>query len=104
MPPGSLTTGPIGYVRLHGRNREAWFDKDAHRDRKYDYLYSPGEIDEWVGYVREIASRTDSTYVITNNHFGGKAVANAFMLARRLEEHPPAPPPRLLRAFPELAS
>ena len=103
MPPGSWTTGPLGYVRLHGRNAEAWFDRDAHRDRKYDYLYSEKELAPWIQRINEIAERTDSTYVITNNHFGGKAVANAFQLARLLTGASPEPPPQLQQHFPGLA-
>ncbi len=103
VPPGSTTTGPIGYVRLHGRNHDAWFDRDAHRDQKYDYLYTEAELEEWVRHVNVIAARTDSTYVITNNHFGGKAVANAFMLARRVTDHAPTPPKHIQQEFAELA-
>ena len=103
VPPVPLTTGPLGYVRLHGRNAEAWFAKGASRDAKYDYLYSPAELEEWARRVEDIAARTDSTYVITNNHFGGKAVANAFQLARRLTGAAPAPPDHLARRFPQLA-
>jgi uncharacterized protein YecE (DUF72 family) len=103
VPPGSLATGPLGYVRLHGRNSDAWFDRNAHRDQKYDYLYTEAELEEWVRHVNEIAARADSTYVITNNHFGGKAVANAFMLARRLTDDAPTPPQHIQHEFPELA-
>jgi len=102
IPPGPRITGPIGYVRLHGRNAEAWFDKRAPVAQKYNYLYSPAELEEWSGYIRAIAARTDSTYVITNNHFGGKAVANAFQLARLLTGSSPLPPGHLRERFPEL--
>jgi uncharacterized protein YecE (DUF72 family) len=27
VPPMTLVTSPVGYVRLHGRNREAWFKR-----------------------------------------------------------------------------
>ena len=102
VPPGTWTTGPIGYVRLHGRNADAWFDKKATVEQKYDYLYPEAELKEWVARVREIAAQTDSTYVITNNHFAGKAVANAFQLARALTDDPPDPPAHLVQHFPEL--
>ncbi len=102
VPPGSWATGPLGYVRLHGRNEEAWFDKQAHRDQKYDYLYGEKELDEWVERIRALAKKVGSLYVITNNHFGGKAVANAFQLARKLLGTAPEPPPHLQERFPEL--
>ncbi|HYN14173.1 MAG TPA: hypothetical protein VES66_00115, partial [Terriglobales bacterium] len=36
-------TAPIGYVRLHGRNYDQWFEHEAPHDR-YNYLYSEGEL------------------------------------------------------------
>ena len=90
-------------MRLHGRNAEKWFDKNASVAEKYDYLYSAAELKEWVQRVREIASQSESIFVITNNHFGGKAVANAFQLARELVGDVPEPPRHLQSRFPELA-
>jgi len=103
VPPGHWTTGPLGYVRFHGRNEEAWFDKNSPVDQKYDYLYTEAELEAWAVHVREIAAQTDSTYVITNNHFGGKAVANAFQLSRLLDRAVPEPPPQLRKHFPGLS-
>jgi uncharacterized protein YecE (DUF72 family) len=100
IPPGAWTTGPLGYVRFHGRNRDAWFDKNAPRDSKYDYLYSKRELAEWAEHVKEIAAQADSTYVIMNNHFAGKAVANAFQLQFMLTGESPEPPAQLKEAYP----
>jgi len=102
VPPGTWTSGPLGYVRLHGRNEEAWFDKKAPVARKYDYLYSERELEEWARRVREIAAGTEVTYVITNNHFAGKAVANALQLTGLLTGRRPPVPAPLRRAYPEL--
>lgn len=103
VPAGSWTTGPIGYVRLHGRNAKAWFDRTAPVWKKYDYLYSAEELESWIGLAREIEAKTGNTYVVTNNHFEGKSVANAFQLARALLGRAPAPPPHLSRRYPALA-
>ena len=90
-------TGSVGYVRLHGRNAKAWFKKGAGRDEKYDYLYKPEELQEWVDAVRSM--QADRIFVITNNHFQGKAVVNAIQLMRALgmEADPPEP---LRQAYP----
>jgi uncharacterized protein YecE (DUF72 family) len=95
IPPGAWTTGPLGYVRFHGRNRDAWFDSKATVAQKYDYLYSLEELRPWAERVREIADSTEATYVIMNNHFAGKAVANAFHLLRLLGIRAPEAPPNL---------
>ena len=66
-------------------------------------IHSERELEDWGGLVREIAAETDATYVITNNHFEGKAVANAFQLARMLTQDAPVPPAGLVERYPELA-
>jgi uncharacterized protein YecE (DUF72 family) len=42
MGPSRRVTARIGYLRLHGRNYRTWFQKDAGRDARYDYLYEAG--------------------------------------------------------------
>ena len=73
-------TGPVGYVRLHGRNARHWFDAKAGRDDRYDYLYDSEELSGISARTRRVAAQHDETFVITNNHFSGKAVANAVEL------------------------
>ncbi len=34
LGPSELTTGPVGYVRLHGRNYRDWFRENAGRDAR----------------------------------------------------------------------
>lgn len=97
-------TGPIGYLRLHGRNEQQWFRKGAGRDDRYDYLYTPPEIGELTERVRSIAAESEETYAITNNHFEGQAVANAIEMRWLLGGREPVrAPPELVRAFPHLA-
>lgn len=103
-PSPTPAIGPIGYVRLHGRNAEAWFDAEAGRDQRYDYLYAPDELAEIVQVTRRLATGRDETFVITNNHFSGKAVANALELLFALSGSPPLAPAELLAAFPRLRS
>ncbi|MCC6364502.1 MAG: DUF72 domain-containing protein [Bryobacterales bacterium] len=90
MPPTSFLTSSIGYVRLHGRNKEHWFreySKPAERGLRYDYLYSPAELAEWKQRIERIRSFAAETYVITNNDAGGKSVVNALQLMAMLDGH-----------------
>lgn len=75
VKPSDTATGAIGYVRLHGRNYEKWFSH-AESWERYNYLYSPEELEPWAGRISSIAQRKE-TYVITNNHFRGQAIVNA---------------------------
>ncbi|NOT30007.1 MAG: DUF72 domain-containing protein [Planctomycetes bacterium] len=93
---------PLAYLRLHGRNATAWFDPRAGRDQKYDYLYEPSELHEIAQATRRLARGADETFVITNNHFSGKAVANALELLAGLSGGEVLGPVELLDAFPRL--
>jgi len=101
--PAALTTSPVGYVRLHGRNYQNWFREKAPRDERYNYLYSFEELDPWLKRIKEVAKETRETYVITNNHFRGQAVVNAVEIEAALKEkRVPAPEP-LFETYPRLA-
>ena len=92
--PAALTTSPVGYIRMHGRNYQNWFRDKAPRDERYNYLYSLDELDPWLTRIKQIAKQTRETYVITNNHFRGQAVVNAVEIKAALEEkRVPAPEP-----------
>lgn len=102
-PDDAPWSGPIGYLRLHGRNAESWFTRGAGRDQRYDYLYDEAEVGEIVRLTRRLASATDETFVITNNHFSGKAVANALEILAGVSGKPPLAPAHLIGAYPRLA-
>jgi len=103
IKPSALTTSAVGYVRLHGRNYGSWFREKAPRDERYNYLYSPDELEPWIVRIREVAAETKETYVITNNHFRGKAVVNAIEIKSVLQEDPVRAPAPLVQEYPELS-
>jgi uncharacterized protein YecE (DUF72 family) len=101
-PPWHEPTGPLGYLRLHGRNAQAWFRPGSDRDDKYDYLYSRAELEPLVERARRIARQHDETAVVTNNHFAGKAVANALEILHLLRGETVPAPPELVETYPHL--
>jgi uncharacterized protein YecE (DUF72 family) len=102
LAPSAHATAPVGYVRLHGRNYEHWFTSDDRPEERYNYLYSQAELEPWVARIRNIAQHTDVTFVITNNHFQGKAIANAVQLISLLRNQPVRVPETLPEFYPEL--
>ena len=102
LAPTENVTAPIGYVRLHGRNYDTWFAESGGVDLRYDYLYSPEELSEWKRRIDSIAARSQNTYVILNNHYQGKAVANAIQLRSMLEDRLVRVPAPLLTRYPQL--
>jgi uncharacterized protein YecE (DUF72 family) len=102
IKPTAVGTSLTGYVRLHGRNYEDWFREGAGRDARYDYLYSEQELAEWIERIKFIASQTNQTFVITNNHFRGQAVTNALQINHAISGKVVRVPPELAIQFPEL--
>jgi len=94
-------TSGIGYVRLHGRNYEQWFDCDNRNDR-YNYLYSLKELEGWKNRALNIARKSQVTFVVANNHFQGKAVVNALELKHLVSGKPVKAPESLIERYPEL--
>jgi uncharacterized protein YecE (DUF72 family) len=80
IKPSASVTSPVGYIRVHGRNYQDWFRKGAGVEARYDYLYSRDELEPWADRAKEVASVAKETFVVTNNHYKGKAAANALML------------------------
>jgi len=104
LEPSASSTSPIGYVRLHGRRYDTWFSDNpatpAHE--RYNYLYSEKELDPWVARIRTVHQHTRNTFVITNNHFQGKAVVNALQLISILKGGKVKVPEPLRQHYPEL--
>jgi uncharacterized protein YecE (DUF72 family) len=76
VPPVAVVTGPVAYVRFHGRNRAKWWQHDEAWER-YDYTYSDEELVEWVPKIRQLDAEAPLTLVYMNNHWQGQAVGTA---------------------------
>lgn len=98
LVPTEHVTAPVAYVRLHGRNYDQWFDSDNRNDR-YDYLYSERELAGWKERIENVAQRAGTTFVVTNNHFEGKAVANALELKAMLSGRKVLAPATLVEKY-----
>ncbi|HEV2389077.1 MAG TPA: DUF72 domain-containing protein [Candidatus Acidoferrales bacterium] len=104
MKPSDRVTAPVGYIRLHGRRYDTWFSDDPATppEERYNYLYSAEELEPWAERARHVAAHTRTTFVITNNHFQGKAVVNALELIHLLTGAKVDVPDPLRRHYPEL--
>src|SRR5215469_1914316 len=103
LPPTTHVTSTIGYVRLHGRNYDQWFEAEKSADR-YNYLYKTSELAGWKERVESIAERAKTTFVIANNHFEAKAGVNALELKHMLSGRRVLAPEALVEHYPELKS
>jgi uncharacterized protein YecE (DUF72 family) len=108
-----VKTGDNLYVRLHGRNEEAWkkslsnfgnIQTYEQQSQRYDYLYSPGELLEIERAIKEVIDTVKKIYVILNNHPKGNAIANAFELLHLLNERIKVNiPSTTLKSYPRLS-
>ena len=102
IKPSALATSAIGYVRLHGRNYQSWFTENKHVGERYDYLYSVEELEPWLDRIKTVERAAKDTYIVTNNHYLGKAVVNAIEISSILKSKPVAAPASLVERYPEL--
>jgi uncharacterized protein YecE (DUF72 family) len=103
IKPSAEVTSSIGYIRLHGRNYQNWFREEANVVERYDYLYSPPELEPWIERIKRVADKAKQTFVITNNHARGQSLVNAFEILAQLEEEKVPGPAKLLDTYPRLA-
>ena len=101
LEPTSHVTAALGYVRLHGRNYEEWFEAETCADR-CNYLYKPTELAGWKERIKNIAEQAKTTFVVTNNHFEAKAGVNALQLKYMLTGRRVTAPESLLERYPAL--
>lgn len=83
IPPLSISTSNLSYIRFHGRNKKNWYGTDSRS--RYDYLYSEDELEEWLSGIKELKKNTEKLYVFFNNHAKSQAVTNAKMLINLLK-------------------
>jgi uncharacterized protein YecE (DUF72 family) len=90
------------YMRLHGRNAAQWW-RHEHRDDRYNYLYSAGELQEFSDVAGAAKELVKKSYLYTNNHFSAKSVVNAVMLKAQLGQPIEGEyPAELVDTYPEI--
>ena len=103
LRPTGHVTSRVAYIRLHGRNAAAWFAAGENAAGRYDYLYTEAELRPWVERARRMTDSAEEVFVIANNHYRGKAPANALMFKAMTEERKVAAPASLVKACRGLA-
>jgi uncharacterized protein YecE (DUF72 family) len=104
LGPSAEATSPVGYVRLHGRRYDTWFSDDPSvpTHERYNYLYSQEELQPWAERIERVTHHARDVFVITNNHYQGKAVVNALQLISILKKAKVKVPEPLRQHYPEL--
>ncbi len=81
--PNAEVTARIGYIRFHGRNKRAWYNRNA--GDRYNYDYCPEELSEWLPRLKIMSEHCSTIYIFFNNCHAGQAVRSAKMLRNILQ-------------------
>lgn len=87
--------GPIAYIRLHGRNADAWYSNESSQNAengnasngsfRYTYDYSDSELAEFVPVIHSAQITGKKPVVFFNNHPNGSGARNAGKLKELLK-------------------
>jgi uncharacterized protein YecE (DUF72 family) len=83
IPPVVAATADEAVVRFHGRNAKDW--ESGSVQRRFKYLYSPEELDEWAPRLAGLAAEAKTTHILMNNCYADYAQRNARELADLLK-------------------
>ena len=86
MPRVAAATHAVAYVRFHGRNTQTWNIRGGTSADRFDWLYSPEELEEWVGPVQRLAEEADEVYALFNNNRDDFAPRSAATFRGLLDE------------------
>lgn len=78
VPPVVAVTNPaLAVARFHGRNRQTWYAKGESSGDRFNYLYTPQELEEWLPPLQEVGTQAKEIHVLMNNNRANYAVRNA---------------------------
>ena len=83
-PVAAATTPELAFVRFHGRNVETWEARTQTSAQRFDYVYAPGELDEWVPKIARLAEEAAEVHLIMNTNNFDQGPVNSRMLRERL--------------------
>ena len=86
LPDGKTVQTPFigdnAYIRLHGRNENAWYAGEG--SARYNYEYSEKELQTFVPVIEQAAVVCKKVHVFFNNHPNGSGAKNAQCLKQML--------------------
>ena len=87
VPRVAAATHAVALVRFHGRNEKTWNIRGARSAaERFDWLYAPEELAEWVPKVRELAAEASEVYALFNNNRDDFAPRSAVIFRGLLDE------------------
>jgi uncharacterized protein YecE (DUF72 family) len=79
-------TASVAYVRFHGRNAKTWNIRSEKSSDRFDWMYAPEELGEWVPKLERLSEAADEVYAMFNNNRDDFAPRSAVLLRALLDE------------------
>lgn len=90
LPDGTVMKTPFigsnAYIRLHGRNENAWYaaGESPNGSARYCYDYSENELSQFVPIIKHAKLEGKKVQVYFNNHPNGSGAKNAIGLKKMI--------------------
>jgi uncharacterized protein YecE (DUF72 family) len=95
----AITSRRLCIARFHGRNRQTWYSSGPTSGDRFNYLYTPAELEEWLPAIRAASEDGVPVHVLLNNNKSNYAVVNAFDFAALLGMRLPRPPEAVIETL-----
>jgi uncharacterized protein YecE (DUF72 family) len=86
VPRVAAATHPLAYIRFHGRNWKTWNIRGGKSSDRFNWMYSPEELGEWVAPVGRLAAEAAEVYALFNNNKDDFAPRSAVIFRGWLDE------------------
>lgn len=85
---GTPFIGPEAYIRLHGRNADAWYSYTpiGEEPKRYDYDYSIKELESFLPVIKNAIEANRRVHMYFNNHPKGIGFRNAMEMKKLIDE------------------
>jgi uncharacterized protein YecE (DUF72 family) len=80
VPPLAEATAGLAVVRFHGRNAATWEQKGLRPSQKFDWYYTPAEMEEWAPRIQRLADRVGVVHLLANTNHRDQGIVNARLL------------------------
>lgn len=82
----AVATNAVAYVRFHGRNEKTWNIKSEKSSDRFNWMYAPEELEEWVEKLGRLSGEAEEVYAMFNNNRDDFAPRSAMLLRGLLDE------------------
>jgi uncharacterized protein YecE (DUF72 family) len=82
----AVATHAVAYVRFHGRNEKTWNIRSEKSSDRFNWMYSPEELEEWVEKLGRLSDQAEEVYAMFNNNRDDFAPRSALLLRGLLDE------------------